>query len=295
MLLTSPASADTGPNATGVAVQAERMESMLWLNVLQAMSANGETSATLGTGAGTYNDMFMWNIAKSDFGSTDSTLTKSLIAQMTGANSAGGHNIAAAQSASSISALLGRSGDTSVLANAISASAGIAATSGAGPSAPQAGQPLSVSSAVAYAKQIWPAVQAAAQALQVPASGVLAQTALESGWGQQTPGNNLFGVKAAAGQAATTQATHEFVNGVEQTTQAAFAAYGSVASAAEHYVGLIEKNFSGAVGATSVGAFASALQSGGYATDPQYADKIVAMANSPMMSTVLQTLTGVTP
>ncbi len=47
-----------------------------------------------------------------------------------------------------------------------------------------------------FARAVWPQITAGGAALGVPAVAVLAQSALETGWGASAPGNNLFGIKA---------------------------------------------------------------------------------------------------
>jgi flagellar protein FlgJ len=158
---------------------------------------------------------------------------------------------------------------------------GGALTGASGTSVPTLGE------AVAYVQSIWASIKRAAAALQVPSLALLAQSALETGWGAATPGNNLFGVKAVAGQPATVNTTAEFQNGQLVPQAASFAAYPSADQSIQHYVQLIESRYSAAVGSPSVAQYAASLQAGGYATDPNYAQKITSIANSPLMAQVL--------
>ena len=146
--------------------------------------------------------------------------------------------------------------------------------------------------AVSYAKSVWPAIKATAAKLNVPPEAILAQSALETGWGASTPGNNLFGIKAVGAAAATTQSTSEEIGGVLQPTEARFAAYGSSSACLSQYEGLIQRAYPQAMGAGSVAQYAQALASGGYATDSSYAQKIVATARSPLMQSVLSAVEG---
>lgn len=126
----------------------------------------------------------------------------------------------------------------------------------------------------------------AAKKIGVPTSFVLGQAALESGWGKKEIGasqgvqsHNLFGIKAGAGwKGATVEIpTTEYVNGVATKVMAKFRAYANYAEAFSDYAKLItgSKRYSEAAGAgDDVTAFAQGLQKGGYATDPQYADKL---------------------
>ena len=87
---------------------------------------------------------------------------------------------------------------------------------------------------------------------------------------------------ARTGTARSVQAnTQEFVAGVAARVDASFRAYGSPAESVEDYVRVIRDNprYAGALNTGSdVQAFANALQRGGYATDPDYARKLAAVA-----------------
>jgi len=138
-----------------------------------------------------------------------------------------------------------------------------------------------------FIDEVMPHATAAAQKLGVDARAIVAQAALETGWGTSKPADasgsshNLFGIKAGAGwQGASVAAdTTEYVAGDAGTERARFRAYGSLAENLEDYVRVIRDNprYSAALGTGSdVRAFANALQRGGYATDPEYANKLVA-------------------
>lgn len=141
-----------------------------------------------------------------------------------------------------------------------------------------------------FVKMMWPHAQRAGQALGVDPSALVAQAALETGWGRAVPNQadgssfNLFGIKAGSGwQGATANVpTLEFEDGVAVRKVERFRAYDSPADSFNDYAQLIGnnpryENVRGAGG--DVTTFASALQEGGYATDPNYAQKIVAVAD----------------
>jgi peptidoglycan hydrolase FlgJ len=139
-----------------------------------------------------------------------------------------------------------------------------------------------------FVTQMQPHAEAAARELGVDARSVIAQAALETGWGTSQPGgagasHNYFGIKAGASwQGARVAAdTTEFAHGVAGSERAEFRAYGSVAENMGDYVRLLRDNprYSAALNTgTDVHAFGTALQKGGYATDPAYADKLAAVA-----------------
>ena len=140
-----------------------------------------------------------------------------------------------------------------------------------------------------FVEQFLPHATAAAQQLGVDARAIVAQAALETGWGTHQPrdaagaSNNSFGIKAGANWsgASVESATTEYVAGQAGSEDARFRAYGNVAEGVADYVRVLrdDPRYAAAVGTGSdVRAFATALQRGGYATDPEYANKIVAIA-----------------
>jgi len=128
----------------------------------------------------------------------------------------------------------------------------------------------------------------AEQASGVPAELILAQAALETGWGKReiptaSGGNshNLFGIKAGSAWQGDTTAitTTEYVDGRPIQMVDRFRVYDSYADAFADYAKLIGDNprYRGVVEASSPGQAAMALQQGGYATDPRYAEKLNAI------------------
>ncbi len=128
--------------------------------------------------------------------------------------------------------------------------------------------------------------QEAAQASGLHPHLILAQAALESGWGKReipaadgTPSHNLFGIKATGDwRGKTTEiTTTEYVNGVKQKVKAAFRVYDSYEHALSDYAKLLTKNprYRGVMQSDSAEQGAKALQAGGYATDPAYAKKLI--------------------
>ncbi|MFG6176419.1 flagellar assembly peptidoglycan hydrolase FlgJ [Halomonas sp. THAF12] len=131
----------------------------------------------------------------------------------------------------------------------------------------------------------------ASRASGVPAELILAQAALETGWGRREiatadGGNshNLFGIKAGSRwQGETTEIlTHEVIDGRRQAVRDRFRVYGSFAEAFTDYARLIGDNprYAGVTAAVTPDQAARALQRGGYATDPAYADKLIAVMDT---------------
>ena len=144
----------------------------------------------------------------------------------------------------------------------------------------------------AFLESILPAARQAAETLGVSTKAVLAQAALETGWGRAVPraadgrsSHNLFGIKANERWSGprVDQLTTEFVNGTPQRQVESFRAYSSPAeSIADHARLLARSPRYAAVRGTGddIAAYGAALQQGGYATDPQYAKKLEAVAEA---------------
>jgi flagellar protein FlgJ len=160
--------------------------------------------------------------------------------------------------------------------------------------------PMDCSSPEAFVKSLWPHAKKVAQELGVSAKAVIAQAALETGWGRRLVGgngnvsHNLFGIKAGGGWRGdkVNSATHEFVAGVRQGQRASFRAYATPADSFADYARLLGGSRYAQVRGTGDDAhrFASALQHAGYATDPSYANKITAIANGATMRRALAAL-----
>jgi flagellar protein FlgJ len=158
-------------------------------------------------------------------------------------------------------------------------SAGAADESGA-----TAGLPANVRG---FIDRMRPYAEAAARTMGVPAHLLLAQAGLETGWGRAQPrtdqgaaSHNLFGIKAGPGWtgAVAAASTTEYVAGALVRTVERFRSYGSYTEAFQDFARLITGNarYAGALtDPADPAAYARGLQKGGYATDPQYADKLL--------------------
>jgi flagellar protein FlgJ len=142
-----------------------------------------------------------------------------------------------------------------------------------------------------FVEKLKPYAQKAAAELNVGADVILAQAALETGWGKHlihdTQGNNsfnIFNIKAAGWNGKSVSVnTLENKQGVTQQERAAFRQYDDYAESFADYVSLIKNNprYKEALEAGSDSeTYAEALQKAGYATDPDYADKIKRLLNS---------------
>lgn len=129
--------------------------------------------------------------------------------------------------------------------------------------------------------------EAVSAATGIPARFMLAQAALESGWGKReirqadgSSSHNLFGIKAGSGWRGKTAEvmTTEYVNGVAEKKLQRFRAYDSYAEAFSDYAATLTSRprYAQVIArADDANAFARGLQQAGYATDPKYADKLM--------------------
>ena len=137
-----------------------------------------------------------------------------------------------------------------------------------------------------FVRELWPHAQRTARDLGTRPELLLAQAALETGWGQHvirgTDGSNsfnLFGIKADArwqGERALTE-TIEFEDGLMRKQHATFRAYASLADSFSDYADFLKTNprYREALNrAADAPSFARALAEAGYATDPDYSGKI---------------------
>jgi len=195
----------------------------------------------------------------------------------------------------SASSTTGAAGATGADASGSRASAPSArATSSGLPTPRTSGAPVPTASTAdqaSFVRDVWPHAEQAGAQLGVNPVSLVAQAALETNWGRSMPrsaagtSNNLFGIKAGSSWSgsAVSARTQEFTAGgsAAAATTASFRSYASAGDSFQDYVALLRSNprFSDALNqGDDVAGFASALQRGGYATDPQYAHKVTAVA-----------------
>lgn len=121
----------------------------------------------------------------------------------------------------------------------------------------------------------------------VPFQVIIAQAALETGWGQKIikdqnggSSNNLFNIKADSRWSGDkiTKDTLEFEQGAMVKKSEPFRMYESLSDSVDDYINFLstsERYQDALQGAGNVEHFLQGLQKAGYATDPQYADKIL--------------------
>ncbi|WP_410511438.1 glucosaminidase domain-containing protein [Paenibacillus sp. BR2-3] len=122
------------------------------------------------------------------------------------------------------------------------------------------------------------------QQSQIPASLTIAQAALESGWGNSgltSRANNLFGIKGSGPAGSVNVQTTEYVNGKAVKLNIAFRAYHNWGESVSDHSEIIKNGVSWnrdlyrkVIGASGITA-AKEIAAAGYATDPDYAAKLI--------------------
>jgi peptidoglycan hydrolase FlgJ len=150
-----------------------------------------------------------------------------------------------------------------------------------------------------FVHRMLPPIRRAASALGVDPMGILAQAALETGWGQRMPRNadgswshNMFGIKAGdewTGARASAD-TVEVTNGVATPRRTSFRAYGSIEESVNDFASLLKNSprYRDVIAAGgNVGAYVAGMGKSGYATDPEYANKLNQILRSDTLQSAL--------
>ncbi|CAK0742336.1 flagellar protein FlgJ [Gammaproteobacteria bacterium] len=156
-----------------------------------------------------------------------------------------------------------------------------------------------------FVAEVWPAASEAARKLGIDPKVLVAQAALESGWGgsvaRQPNGqssHNLFGIKADArwNGARVMVSTLEYQEGVAVRRRDPFRSYDSFAESFSDYVHFLSSNprYQNALKqVNNPEAFLRGLQTAGYATDPAYARKVTAILRGDTLRDSLTNFAGV--
>lgn len=139
-----------------------------------------------------------------------------------------------------------------------------------------------------FLDKILPAAQACQRTSGIPASFTMAQAALESGWGEKAPGCNLFGIKADKAWTGPVVfvATHEVIKGVRVAITDKFRAYRTWGECLADRAEFFRKNprYAKCFNETTGHGWARAVAAAGYASDPKYADLLIAIMDGRNMT-----------
>jgi flagellar protein FlgJ len=133
-----------------------------------------------------------------------------------------------------------------------------------------------------------PVAQACQRSSGIPASFTLAQAALESSWGARAPGFNLFGIKADKGWKGpvTVFSTHEVINGQSIPLKDQFRLYRDYGECLADRADFFRRNprYAKCFAESTGHGWARAVARAGYATDPEYAEKLIAVMDGRNMT-----------
>jgi flagellar protein FlgJ len=150
-----------------------------------------------------------------------------------------------------------------------------------------------------FVSEVLPTITRAAKALGVSPLGMLAQAALETGWGkrmartaQGAPSLNMFGIKAGDNWegARASASTVEFSGGVATQRHTAFRAYASIEESVGDFANLLKGSprYHNAIAAGgNAQAYVNSIGQSGYATDPEYGNKLNEILNGSTLRTAL--------
>ncbi len=150
-----------------------------------------------------------------------------------------------------------------------------------------------------FVNALYPKALEAAEKLNIDPKALLAQAAVETGWGKYVihsndggSSHNLFGIKADSrwqGNKAMVD-TLEYVNNLPEKQRASFRSYDDFSSSLNDYVDFVQSNprYEQALEKTdSAQQYFDALQEAGYATDPAYSKKVMSVFNGELLNGLL--------
>jgi len=152
-----------------------------------------------------------------------------------------------------------------------------------------------------FIRDSWPHAKRAGDALGIDPKVIIAQSALETGWGKKVHVNeqgensySLFGIKAGAewtGKKVQFN-TLEFRSGVMNRERASFRAYDSLSESYQDYVNFLQTRprYQKVLNAVTPREYAEQLQKAGYATDPKYSEKIERIRQGELLNKIVSEL-----
>jgi flagellar protein FlgJ len=155
-----------------------------------------------------------------------------------------------------------------------------------------------------FINSMWQFAKKAAEKINLDPAVMVAQAALETGWGKHiinqpsgSSSNNLFNIKADnswQGESVK-KSTLEFEDGVAVKKNAAFRAYETIEDSFNDFTNFLSSGarYQETLSKSSDSEqFLHSLQKAGYATDPNYAEKIIGILKSDRFSQGLKQVVG---
>ena len=152
-----------------------------------------------------------------------------------------------------------------------------------------------------FVHQLWPYATKAAKELGTSAKVIVAQAALETGWGKHiirnadgSSSNNLFNIKADnRWQGAIAHVdTIEYVGNIPRRESAQFRTYKTLQESVHDYVSFLKNSprYQSALGTNNESQFIQKIHAAGYATDPNYSKKIERILSDKPLNDALTSL-----
>ncbi|MCE0724052.1 MULTISPECIES: flagellar assembly peptidoglycan hydrolase FlgJ [Legionella] len=151
-----------------------------------------------------------------------------------------------------------------------------------------------------FVKSIWPQAKQAASLIGLDPKVLMAQAALETGWGKfvtkdvdGTSSNNLFNIKSSSGNEldSVNVKTTEYIADTPIKINASFRKYSSIEHSFSDYISLIKgsERYQSALASTgNPEVYVNELHKAGYATDPEYGTKILSIYRGEELNQAIQ-------
>ncbi|MEA3158789.1 MAG: peptidoglycan hydrolase FlgJ [Gammaproteobacteria bacterium] len=259
------------PNSPeAISAVAKQVEALFLQMMLKSMRDATSAEETNSNEMGMYQDMFDKQVALSISQHADLGISRLLKRQLAGKSAPAG----------------------------LKSTSGVPTASASAPAAPAAPAAFAQTPAE-FVHRMLPPIRRAASALGLDPMGMLAQAALETGWGQRMPRNadgslshNMFGIKAGdewAGARASAD-TMEVTNGVATPRRTTFRAYGSIEESVNDFASLLKNSprYRDVIAAGgNAGAYIAGMGKSGYATDPEYGNKLSQILHGDTLQSAL--------
>lgn len=151
-----------------------------------------------------------------------------------------------------------------------------------------------------FVQSIWPKAKEAASLIGLDPKILMAQAALETGWGkfitkdsEGNSSNNLFNIKSGANSDydSVNVKTTEYIADTPIKVNASFRKYSSIEQGFEDYISLIKRDgrYQDALAsAANPESYVRELHKAGYATDPEYSTKILSIYRGDELNQAIQ-------
>jgi flagellum-specific peptidoglycan hydrolase FlgJ len=144
----------------------------------------------------------------------------------------------------------------------------------------KASKKINVQGKESFIQELYPTAVQVGKETGVDPRIIIAQAALETGWGKHAPGNNYFGIKSHGVSGGQVLTTKEVIGGKTVTIKDSFRSFESPKDSVRGYGEFLKSNprYREFLSAKTLEDQVQALGRSGYATDPDYASKIYSIA-----------------